>query len=275
MATSGFTWANRTKHVSDQIGRMAVAVKGRVLRAGAGLTRGGDDRPGVRADEAVPAGLDGLDPLGVLAQRHAWNLVPVGLLLDSPRVGENHARLGRERREVEIPGWWPRVHVPFEPKAVALDRARRTRMERDDDRLLERAQGIDDPPEGGLPRVRLAVDRGERVGPWFDAGELESLGAFPGDRRGAEVGIEHDVAYLVDALRDALRLQVRHRGAGRGEQEARHAVDENPVELLRHRPIEGAEARLDVRDRDAELRRGECAGERRVRVAIDEDEVGL
>ena len=42
------------------------------------------------------------------------------------------------------------MHVALEPKAVALERARRPRVEREDDRLLERVQGLDDPAEGGL-----------------------------------------------------------------------------------------------------------------------------
>ena len=47
------------------------------------------------------------------------------------------------------------------------------------------------------------------------------------------------------------------------------------VELLGHRAVEGAHAGLDVGDRDPRLRRGERAGERRVRVAVDEHRVGL
>ena len=44
-------------------------------------------------------------------------------------------------------------------------------------------------------------------------------------------------------------------------------VGELAVVLLRHRRVEAAEPRLEVRDRNAELRRGERAGERRVDVA--------
>ncbi len=46
------------------------------------------------------------------------------------------------------------------------------------------------------------------------------------------------------------------------------------VELLRHRAVEGAHAGLDVRDRDAGLRRRERARQRRVGVAVDEHHVG-
>src|SRR3954451_19745390 len=100
MATSGFTWANRTNHVSDQIGRMAVAVKGWVLGARASLAGRVHDLAGVGAHEAVPAGLDGLDPFRVFTQRHARDLVPVRLLLDAAGVREDDARLGGQRRKV-------------------------------------------------------------------------------------------------------------------------------------------------------------------------------
>src|SRR5215217_692782 len=99
MATSGFTWANRTNHASDQIGRMAVAVKGWVLGARLSLAGRGHYRAGVRAHEAVPAGLDGLDPFRVLPQRDARDFVPVRLLLDATGVSEDDARLGGQRRE--------------------------------------------------------------------------------------------------------------------------------------------------------------------------------
>ena len=51
-------------------------------------------------------------------------------------------------------------------------------------------------------------------------------------------------------------------------------VGDDPVDLLRHAPVEGAKAGLDVGDRDVELGRSERPRERRVRVAIDEDRVG-
>ena len=51
-------------------------------------------------------------------------------------------------------------------------------------------------------------------------------------------------------------------------------VGEDAVELLGHRAVERAHPRLDVGDRDAGLRGGQPAGERRVRVAVDEHDVG-
>ena len=50
-------------------------------------------------------------------------------------------------------------------------------------------------------------------------------------------------------------------------------VREHAVELLRHRAVERTHAGLDVRDRDARLRRGQRAGQCGVRVAVDQDAV--
>ena len=49
-------------------------------------------------------------------------------------------------------------------------------------------------------------------------------------------------------------------------------VGQAPVDLLGHRVVEAAQAGLDVGDRDPELGRDERRGERRVHVAIDDDE---
>ena len=59
------------------------------------------------------------------------------------------------------------------------------------------------------------------------------------------------------------------------EEDGAHVVGEAAVVLLRHRRVEAAEARLDVRDRNPELRRRERARERRVDVAGHDDERGL
>ena len=72
-------------------------------------------RPGMRAaataaasrvrvvvDEHVRARLDRVDPLRRRPQRHARHAVPVRLLLQPARVGDDHARLRGERGEVEV-----------------------------------------------------------------------------------------------------------------------------------------------------------------------------
>src|SRR4029078_1601094 len=100
-----------------QIGRMAVSVKRWVRISGRRFRDRLCDGGGIGPGEAVPARFDGLDPLGVLAQRYAGPPVPVGLVLDAAGVGEDDARLRRERGEVEVAGRRPGVDVPSEPKA--------------------------------------------------------------------------------------------------------------------------------------------------------------
>ena len=87
--------------------------------------------------------------------------------------------------------------------------------------------------------------------------------------------VDHRVADEAHAARvDALGGEVR-RGLGAvGEQEVGQPVGEDAVDLLGHRPVERAQAGLDVRNRDAELGCRERAGERRVDVATDAHEVG-
>ena len=52
-------------------------------------------------------------------------------------------------------------------------------------------------------------------------------------------------------------------------------VGQLAVVLLRHRRVEAAQARFDVRDRNRELHGRERCGERRVDVTHDDDERGL
>ena len=84
----------------------------------------------------------------------------------------------------------------------------------------------------------------------------------------------HQVADEDDATRDPFRAQVRDRRRRRGEEPVGQVVGDDPVDLLGHPSIEAAEASLDVGERNAELGRHECAGQGRVRVAVDQDDVG-
>jgi hypothetical protein len=77
----------------------------------------------------------------------------------------------------------------------------------------------------------------------------------------------------VRALRDALGRKVVDRDLRRAEQQVGHRVDEHAVDLLRHRPVEGAQPGLDVRDAQAELHRGHRRRQRRVGVAVDDHPV--
>ena len=64
-------------------------------------------------------------------------------------------------------------------------------------------------------------------------------------------------------------------GLGRvQEEQLGEVVGDDPVDLLGHRPVEAAQAGLDVGDRDPELRRAERRSQGRVDVAGNEDQVG-
>ncbi len=74
---------------------------------------------------------------------------------------------------------------------------------------------------------------------------------------------------------DALGGERLARAFVRCEQHGRQAVDLDAVAFLRHLEVTAPETRLDVRDRNAGLDRRPRAGERRVRVAVDEHHVRL
>ena len=96
-----------------------------------------------------------------------------------------------------------------------------------------------------------------------------------GPARVGQQGVGHDVADQVDLLRPAsLGEQAGHRVRGRGEQVVADPVGDDPVDLLGHRPVAAAQARLHVRQRDPELGGDQGAGQRRVDVADHDHHVG-
>ena len=115
------------------------------------------------------------------------------------------------------------------------------------------------------------MDRGEQV-------------AAGGTGRGSGVAdlrcdpshqVLHHVPDEMDAVSDPLGAQVRDGGRRRRERPAREVIGDDPVRLLGHPPVERPQPGLDVRDRDAESRPRQRAGERRVRVADNEHGIGL
>ena len=86
--------------------------------------------------------------------------------------------------------------------------------------------------------------------------------------------VDHRVAHLVDhPLRPALGQQVVARLGRVDEQQLRHLVGDHAVQLLGHRAVEAAEARLDVPHGDQQLGGHDRPGHRRVDVAGDQHDV--
>ena len=89
--------------------------------------------------------------------------------------------------------------------------------------------------------------------------------------RGAvrQQGVDHRIADEVDApIVDTHRRQMIGRLGTRREEQVRKQVADEPVDLLRHRPVERAEPGFDVGARDVQLGRREAASERAVHVAV-------
>ena len=202
-ARSQLIRAPRVQSGRDATRGVAVAVElRRVLRQ----ARRGDrlDEPvGVVVDEDVGARLDGVDPLRGRPQRHARDAVPVRLLLQAARVGDDHARLRGERGQVEVAERLGEEDVRPERR----QRGARARVRREDDRLLEPVQAVDDAREPLRAHVRLAVDGREQVAAGLDAEALERPRAVARERREPEAGVGHHVADDLDRGRRRLRAR--------------------------------------------------------------------
>ena len=77
----------------------------------------------------------------------------------------------------------------------------------------------------------------------------------------------------MDVCRDPFARQVGDRRRRRGETPASQVVADDPVDLLGHPPVERAQARLDMGERDRRLRRHQRPGQGGIGVAVDEDRV--
>src|SRR2546430_10013824 len=83
-----------------------------------------EDLVRLRADEGVPAVLEGLDPLRLVAQRDAGHTEEIGLLLDPAAVG-NHLRGSHEEGdEVQVVDWLDRFYLRLQ----AVHRSNATRF---------------------------------------------------------------------------------------------------------------------------------------------------
>ena len=146
-------------------------------------------------------------------------------------------------------------------------------MRGEDDRLADAAEAVDDPREPLRAHVRLAVDRRDDVAAGLEAEPREDLRALACDRRELEARVRHHVADDLDPPRDALAARGSRRALVRRQEQLRRG----------RRPRSGSappasrgrrSAARPRRARPATSPRRLRAGERRVRVAVDEDPVG-
>jgi hypothetical protein len=202
--------------------------------------------------------------------------VHVGLLLDTARVGQADRSGAEKRGEVEVAeragedrGGACAGIQPRRPK-----RRGSARMEREYGRHGDRLQHLDEVGHGGGLGVRLPVHGDDRVAGCGDAEALQHVRVRRRNRSKDAGGVDHHVPDQVDALMDALTGQVGDRRRAGAEADVGEDVGHNAVQLLRHRAVVGAQAGLDVGQAKARLGRGQGPRERRVRVAVDDGQVG-
>ena len=151
----------------------------------------------------------------------------------------------------------------------------RARMDGQHQRSFRRRDAIEQGGPGP-ERVRLAVlgpvDRRKEVGTRLELEPRNRPGEATADVAKGGVAddvatdpgrqVLHQVADEDDAVLDTLGSKVVDRGRCGGEEPPRQVVGHDPVDLLGHPPVEAPQPGLDVRDRHAELGRGECARQR-------------
>ena len=86
--------------------------------------------------------------------------------------------------------------------------------------------------------------------------------------------MDHEHYMRLALAQAALAREVGHPLRARDEEQIRDRIHDAPVHLLRHRPVERAEARLHVGERHERLRAHERGRERGVHVPVDDDERG-
>ncbi len=233
------------------------------------------DRRGVLSEQRVGALGDRDRTLRVGAQGEARHAEGGRLLLHPAGVGDDCARADLQAEEVEIAdrlhgadaGTLEAEQQPFGPQPF-----RGARVDREEDGSVggESGERCHDASQlVALVDVGWAMQGHEHVLAAADRKRLPRP-AVLGARLEAAQGVDHGVADEVDpAFIDALGDEVRRGFGAVGEEEVGEPIGEDAVDLLGHRPVPGAQAGLDVRNRDPELGCRQRHGERRVDVAAD------
>src|SRR6185295_18835500 len=130
---------------------MAVSEESGPLRGNLPPQRLGE-RVGVYADENVPAGLDGLHPLGLLAERDAGNAPEIRLPLHPAGIGRDRPRAPLEPEHAAVGDRLAHPDLCWEVEPPGADAGRRPRVYRENHRPRRTAQTF----ENGAEAVRIA-----------------------------------------------------------------------------------------------------------------------
>jgi hypothetical protein len=156
----------------------------------------------------------------------------------------------------------------------ALQRRVRAGMDGKDRGRLEPPQQVHEAREG-LVRVHVPgpVHGHQEIFALAQPELLERVRGTLRDGRHREAHVGHHVAHQPRPRGAALALQVGHGGRRRAQAQVADVVRQHAVALLRHGPVGGAHAGLDVGKRCRHSRARQGPAEGRVGVAVDEHEV--
>jgi len=222
----------------------------------------------------------GFGSLRALPNGHTGRPEDTGLLLDAARIGERDRRLALQPEEIQEVQRLDAVDGVGHVEVELVDVLPRARVDGIDDRETSlvgvAGDAVEQPLEPlGVVDVARPVggQQGERLPPQvvgrehvaFPAGQLFVLSDC----------VDDGVASHLDApVRNRLGPELVGRLLGGCKEVLGGVVDEYPVELLRHLPVEAPEAGLDVGQGPVALAGDNAAREGRVRVALDDDDVG-
>ena len=268
-----------TQHVENPLRCSAVPQVGnRVALAGRcqGVQPLGDDLVRIEADEAIRALRHGDRAFGVLAHRQTGNAELRRFFLHAAGIGQHQARVADQFHEIEIAERLGENQIGQRLALVLIDDLARARMHREHEGnlALEASDRSHQPREYlRLIDVGRPMHRQDRVPSGLNVKTFEDWRACD-TGAACEQCVDHHIADEMDAVAgNVFRAQVCHTAQLGDEQPVADRIGEDAIDLFGHRAIEAAQASLDVRDRNAELDRGQGARQRRVHVADDEDDV--
>lgn len=158
----------------------------------------------------------------------------------------------------------------------------RARMHREQDGKVEGRRGLQDASEAiDIVSVFGAMKSKEIVSLALQVELLEGfVSALLGERGILQQRVVHDIAYHGGAAfarvavgADALAVQVLHGGTGWREQELAEVIGHDAILLFGHSGVLAAAAGFHMGQGKFQARGEQCAGQRRIRVAVNDDPI--